>query len=167
MSLEGLFFGVALVMTVMYFFEREKRLKAERDLAVVVKRKGLDAIGKNLDDTRPDYDSALGAIDSGSSEVREEEQRTCTGDTLLNERTGKRLTVGPDIWNQKDNVPPGEMQDTAQASKPPKFFKGVARADLREGQEVEITVDTTTGTTWVDSKTASPPFVGAVGPSEQ
>jgi hypothetical protein len=154
--------AAVVVPILLYLRERDRRIKAETDLKVVVKRRGLDEISKDLDNTRPDYDSALGAID------RQESSKP--GDVLRNLRTGREVTIERDIWPERtneDNMSSGPLQGAAQASEPPKFFKGIASEDLREGQEVDITVDPTTGTTRVTSKTASPPFTSSVGPSEQ
>lgn len=130
-----LIMALVAVPLVLYYQEKIKRMKAETDLQVVLKRRKLDEIGKDLDDSRPAYDASLRELGTGSS--------------------------------NEDDLSRREMQEAAPTSGPPKYFKGIAVEDLREGQEVEITVDTTSGTTRVTSKRATPPFTAPVGPSEQ
>ncbi len=131
---------------IMYFIEHQKRLKVEQDLAIVVKRKVLNDINKDVDDSRIALDAAIKEL----------------GDNINWEPGDPVPTIHTSF---KDDLPSGEMQEAAPQSEPPKgYFKGIAAEDLREGQACYAEVDPSTGRTIITAARAEPVFEAAKAP---
>lgn len=122
-----------ILLMYLYMKERKDHTATKNELAVLKRMGELSELGQKLQDDHDDYDNALSNF-----------TEHLVPDHMLT-RIGEELP----------NLPSRPVLETTPADKPI-FFHGIASADIREGQTVDIEVQPAEGRTFVSPATPRP-----------